>query len=68
MTCRISRRLPNNRTEESRFHMAPPDQEIDASKRRLLSARLQTAEDYPPVKAGASSLAEILDAARRQRQ
>jgi len=68
MTCRISRRLPNNRTEESRFHMAPPEQEISASKRRLLSARLPTAEEYPPAKAGASSLAEILDAARRQRQ
>ena len=65
MTCRISRRLPNNRTEESR--MAPPEQEISASKRRLLSARLPTSEEYPPAKAGASSLAEILDAARRQR-
>ncbi len=68
MTCRISRRLPNNRTEESRFHMAPPDQEIGASNRRLLSARLRTSEEYPPAKAGASSLAEILDAAKRRRQ
>jgi hypothetical protein len=48
--------------------MAPPEQEISASKRRLLSARLPTSEEDPPAKAGASSLAEILDAARRQRQ
>ena len=68
MTCRISRRFPNNRTEESRFDMAPADQEIGPSKDRLLSARLQTSEEYPPAKAGASSLAEILDAAKRQRQ